>query len=543
MARAGKHEAVRPDDEIERLVNEHVGLARAIAAKASARMDHGEALSRCLDGLWNAARLWQDGKGASFKTFAVFKINAKIKDYWKLQRAGRRVAQWDRFSIEDPVGELDGVTLGDRLEDENVDMPFRQLEREDAAIEVSQMLKHLDEVERWVVEHYHGIGVPSRRMWEMAVERGVTESRICQIHKRALKRMEELSSSVLETDSGRHLIPIDEKNSSPGERAILQGWLTGLPIRQRVMVLWRFGLGVKRKTTGEIAEEEGVSQGRVFQILYGAFRDLARIAASSGVKGLEGKRQVMDFICRVCGVEPLRYVRKNSDKGEIDGETEQGSVESKAGGDGGSEFCAEHAAGDGAAFAGGGDGTREDVSADGAAARARSGAGAFSEPPESPPAVRTLPGARPTDRTADGHDTGGEGGASGERVPEVRTAGNAGLAPRTGEGDPRGGMEREERAGDPAGRNGALHALGCGKEAPDRSPADPPAQDGGEGEQERGARIEKGGGKGARQAGEGATGTKGEAVRTIRRELARLEEEFHEKRAALERAIELLEAA
>lgn len=60
--------------------------------------------------------------------------------------------------------------------------------------ELKKMLQNLPERERYILEQYY---FENRHMVDIGSELGVTESRICQIHKEALERLR-----VLYTDSG-----------------------------------------------------------------------------------------------------------------------------------------------------------------------------------------------------------------------------------------------------------------------------------------------------------------------------------------------------
>jgi RNA polymerase sigma factor for flagellar operon FliA len=117
----------------------------------------------------------------------------EIADYLGLSRDGLSRAMLDAscsiLSMERPLAMLDGddsLTLADTIEDENAIVPQAELERGEEHEALMQALKTLNERDRLVISLYYYEELTLREISEVL---GVTESRVCQLHARAIMRL------------------------------------------------------------------------------------------------------------------------------------------------------------------------------------------------------------------------------------------------------------------------------------------------------------------------------------------------------------------
>jgi RNA polymerase sigma factor for flagellar operon FliA len=117
----------------------------------------------------------------------------EIADYLGLSRDGLSRAMLDAscaiLSMERPLAMLDGddsLTLADTIEDENAIVPQVELERGEEHEALLQALKTLNERDRLVISLYYYEELTLREISEVL---GVTESRVCQLHARAIMRL------------------------------------------------------------------------------------------------------------------------------------------------------------------------------------------------------------------------------------------------------------------------------------------------------------------------------------------------------------------
>jgi RNA polymerase sigma factor for flagellar operon FliA len=80
----------------------------------------------------------------------------------------------------------DGATLGERLEDERADAPGDALDDEETRLLLARVIHTLPEREQIVVTLYYYEGLT---LAEIGLVLGVTESRICQLHTKAMLQM------------------------------------------------------------------------------------------------------------------------------------------------------------------------------------------------------------------------------------------------------------------------------------------------------------------------------------------------------------------
>lgn len=216
----------------EKLILDHVPLLKHLVGRMSfdlpSSVDRDDLFGFGMLGLIQAADSWEPGRGLKFSTYAFPKIRGAILD--ELRRAdflprGRRekVRELDRAAaeLEQRAGiaptpeelashlglsleEVDEVllsaksaghasldedvsdTLFQRLNDPQNDDPQHSAEFQELKSLLAEAIKALADQERTVITLYYGEELLLR---EIAQVLGVTESRVSQIHTRALYRL------------------------------------------------------------------------------------------------------------------------------------------------------------------------------------------------------------------------------------------------------------------------------------------------------------------------------------------------------------------
>lgn len=147
-------------------------------------------------GLMDAVERFRPELGHRFESYAVHRIRGAMGDglrslNWLPRGANRRASR-----VVETVVPVDfrtarssvGVRLEDCLSDPMEPSALDILELEAEYEEVVDAIDLLPERERSIVrEHYYG----SRRLAEIGQDMGITESRVCQIHRRALRMLQE----------------------------------------------------------------------------------------------------------------------------------------------------------------------------------------------------------------------------------------------------------------------------------------------------------------------------------------------------------------
>jgi RNA polymerase sigma factor for flagellar operon FliA len=239
------HEAKTEDHEMtpdlkEQIVLEHAPLIRYIVNRIAVRLpshiDLDDLHNTGVIGLMDAIDKYDPGKNCKFKTYAEFRIKGAILDQlrsldWvprsvrqkgrKLEKAYGEVEQrLGRSANEDEVAdslglELDkfhtlinqvrGISLvnleeirgtnsdGDRagtfadiIEDVHSENPFASLKLMETKHVISDTIGSLPEKERLVISLYY---YEDLNMKEIGNILGITESRVCQIHTKAVMRL------------------------------------------------------------------------------------------------------------------------------------------------------------------------------------------------------------------------------------------------------------------------------------------------------------------------------------------------------------------
>lgn len=117
----------------------------------------------------------------------------EVADHLGLSRDGLSRAMMEAscaiLSMERPLAMLDGddsLTLADTIEDENAPAPQSEIERNEEREALIQALHGLNERDRLVISLYYYEELTLREISEVL---GVTESRVCQLHARAITRL------------------------------------------------------------------------------------------------------------------------------------------------------------------------------------------------------------------------------------------------------------------------------------------------------------------------------------------------------------------
>lgn len=224
----------------EEIVLEHAPLIRYIVNRIAVRLpshiDLDDLQSTGVIGLMDAIDKYDHEKNCKFKTYAEFRIKGAVLDQlrsldWvprsvrqkgrKLERAYGEVEQrLGRQASEDEVAdslglEIDkfhalihqvrgislvnleeirrtnsdgdrGGTFADILEDVNSENPFASLKLMETRHVISDSITSLPEKERLVISLYY---YEDLNMKEIGGILGITESRVCQIHTKAVMRL------------------------------------------------------------------------------------------------------------------------------------------------------------------------------------------------------------------------------------------------------------------------------------------------------------------------------------------------------------------
>jgi RNA polymerase sigma factor for flagellar operon FliA len=220
------------------LIEEHVSLVRYLAARVSAKLPPGievdDLVGAGMIGLIDAADKFDPSRGARFRTYAERRIRGSILDHlrsldWAPRSLRRRARELDAAhdqlerdrgravdtsevaayleidleELQSLVGELNSVQIAslqafeadsdsggaDRLEslpDAPDASPFAIFERRETRERLAAAVDQLPEKERLVISLYY---VEELTMKEIGSVIGVNESRVSQIHSKAVGRL------------------------------------------------------------------------------------------------------------------------------------------------------------------------------------------------------------------------------------------------------------------------------------------------------------------------------------------------------------------
>ncbi len=223
----------------DRLILEHHdmvrGIARRMARTLPASVEVDELVNIGLLGLIDAVDRYDIARGVPFRAYAEIRIRGAIVDSLRgadwtprgVRQAGGRLdaarahlrttlgrpprreevaaelgltpTEYDRLctrserrrvvSLDAPSSDTgeDDALLGELVADEGADSVLERWLAAEAHAGLAEAVERLSERERLVVTAYYQRGIPLR---EIGASLGVTESRVCQIHGQALKRLQ-----------------------------------------------------------------------------------------------------------------------------------------------------------------------------------------------------------------------------------------------------------------------------------------------------------------------------------------------------------------
>ena len=225
--------STRSAPEREAEINRHLGLVYTVVERLAAHLpptvDKDDLFHAGVVGLIDAVDRYDAGRETAFSTYAVLRIRGAIIDElrardWVPRGARTRSRDYhdavhDLFhdlgrlptdeelaqrlgvdavelaaierdshlaaqvSLDAPVGETGSLAGLLPARERATDNPARRLEREDQRRVLVQVMDSLDERERLILKLYY---FENLLMKEVADLMGVTESRICQIHRRLM---------------------------------------------------------------------------------------------------------------------------------------------------------------------------------------------------------------------------------------------------------------------------------------------------------------------------------------------------------------------
>lgn len=184
---------------------EYYPMVRRIAHRAAATyglpvgVEASDLVSSGIIGLAEAWDRFDGSRGVAFEAFAVPRVKGAVVDAIRASDWVPRKARQRSRNTGEPVavlvsidgqrrnGETDGP-LAERIADDCVPLPGAELLAAEQRRELMVALNGLPERERLIVtlHYFHGV-----RLAEIARSLGVTESRVSQLHGRALRMLRE----------------------------------------------------------------------------------------------------------------------------------------------------------------------------------------------------------------------------------------------------------------------------------------------------------------------------------------------------------------
>jgi RNA polymerase sigma factor for flagellar operon FliA len=198
----------------EEVVLEHTPLIRYIVNRIAVRLpshiDLDDLYNTGVIGLMDAIEKYDPEKNCKFKTYAEFRIKGAIQVEQRLGRSANEEEVADSLGLEldkfhTLINQVRGISLvnleeirgtnadGDRagtfadiIEDVHSENPFASLKLMETKHVISDTISSLPEKERLVISLYY---YEDLNMKEIGTILGITESRVCQIHTKAVMRL------------------------------------------------------------------------------------------------------------------------------------------------------------------------------------------------------------------------------------------------------------------------------------------------------------------------------------------------------------------
>lgn len=180
------------EEEIEAGIAANEGLVRSIVAKLTGQRgpeQDEDLVQEGRIGLWEALARYNRRLGYAKSTYAAVCIRNRILD--ELKRRGRYRGVFVR-SLQDPLGNDGEGTWEDVIADERAADPAGDSGEEERTADLLRRVESLPKRDREVVELRYGLrGGRRLSQREIAVAQGVSDQRICAIHRRAIERLRE----------------------------------------------------------------------------------------------------------------------------------------------------------------------------------------------------------------------------------------------------------------------------------------------------------------------------------------------------------------
>lgn len=178
-----------------RLAEHYLPLVRFVARQIRSQVSsylQPELFSLGLIGLLDALDKFDPELGYRFETYGVARIRGAMRDGVRKMESLPRGARERRGCLIQSISPVDfqSITASkwqDRLADANQPSALDGLELQADYAEVLEAVEALPDRERQVIRRYYFEG---SFLKAIGTELGVTESRICQIHRSALKMLE-----------------------------------------------------------------------------------------------------------------------------------------------------------------------------------------------------------------------------------------------------------------------------------------------------------------------------------------------------------------
>lgn len=182
----------------EALIRNYLPLVEFLAGRLGRHVHasyRADLYSFGVEGLMDAIDKFRPDMGNRFETYGSVRIRGAMSDGIRKMSWLPRGAENRSSRVIETVVPVDfqaartavGARLQDCLSDRTAGAPFDDLLLQADHDEVVAAIRELPDRERNVVfEHYYG----QKQLKEIGRDMGVTESRVCQLHRRALRMLE-----------------------------------------------------------------------------------------------------------------------------------------------------------------------------------------------------------------------------------------------------------------------------------------------------------------------------------------------------------------